>query len=78
MRVRTCNETYAAFVPARKTWIAYDEDEGKVMAYATAETKPNKNGYIDIRAAYVLTEYQGMGVCGRLVEGVIGEKIVER
>ena len=60
--------------PTRRTWIAYDEVEKKVVGYATALSKPNLHGYIDIRALYVLTEYQGMGLGKRLIEGVVGEK----
>jgi GNAT superfamily N-acetyltransferase len=59
--------------PARKTWVAYDEVEGKCVGYATAEAELDSHGYIDIRAVYVLTEYQGMGIGKRLVEGVVGE-----
>lgn len=60
--------------PDRKTWIAYDHIRRKVVGYATSEARPNLHGYIDIRAVYVLTEYQGMGIGRRLVEGVAGEK----
>jgi ribosomal protein S18 acetylase RimI-like enzyme len=59
--------------PDRNTWVAYDEAEKKVVGYATAQSKPNLHGYIDIRAVYVLTEYQGVGIGRRLVEGVVGE-----
>lgn len=60
--------------PDRGTFIAYDEVEKKVVGYATAEAEPNLNGYIDIRALYVLTEYQRLGIGSRLVQGILGEK----
>src|SRR3954465_6684886 len=72
MKVRTWNETYAAFgVPqwfldeppdvegfrahyptriadtTRNTWVAFDEDAGIVVGYATAEAKPNTHGYVE-------------------------------
>ena len=59
--------------PERNTWVAYDEVEKQVVGYATAIAKPNLHGYIEIRAVYVLSEYQAMGVGRRLVEGVVGE-----
>lgn len=62
--------------PARKTWNAYDEDAGQVVGYITAEARPNLNGYIDVRALYVLKDYQGMGIGRRLVEGVVGKDAV--
>lgn len=60
--------------PSRRTWVAYDLENKIVVGYATAIANPNRNGYIDIRAVYVLKEYQRLGIGRRLVEGVVGEK----
>jgi ribosomal protein S18 acetylase RimI-like enzyme len=46
---------------------AIDTHSGSVIGYASAARTPNANGYIDIRAIYLLKEYQGLKIGHRLM-----------
>jgi ribosomal protein S18 acetylase RimI-like enzyme len=47
---------------------AFDSQADKVIGYATATRSPNANGYIDVRAIYIMKEYQGLKIGQRLME----------